>query len=94
MKVFFITMWTVYILYSVKRDRYYIGYTGDELTVRIRKHNTNHKGFTGGAGDWELKYIEVFGDKLSAHRRELQIKGWKSRIKLESLISGSGHSGF
>ena len=28
------------------------GYSGDELQERIRKHNSNHKGFTGGTGDW------------------------------------------
>ena len=27
-----------YILYSVLKDRYYIGYTGDELAERLRKH--------------------------------------------------------
>lgn len=43
----------VYILYSTLKDKYYIGYTSNEIEERIRKHNTNHKGFTGGAGDWE-----------------------------------------
>ncbi|MFN9116147.1 MAG: GIY-YIG nuclease family protein, partial [Bacteroidota bacterium] len=33
-----------YILYSVQRDRYYIGSTGDHLEERLRRHNTNHKG--------------------------------------------------
>ena len=35
-----------YILYSPGRDRYYIGHTND-LNERIRKHNTNYKGYTG-----------------------------------------------
>ncbi|HNQ67231.1 MAG TPA: GIY-YIG nuclease family protein [Bacteroidales bacterium] len=43
----------VYILYSKKLDRYYIGYTGDFLEERLRRHNCEHKGFTGSANDWK-----------------------------------------
>lgn len=77
----------VYILYSTLKDKYYIGYTSDEIEERIRKHNTNHKGFTGGAGDWELKYFEVLNTKEEAKKRETQIKKWKSRKLIEHLIS-------
>lgn len=79
----------VYILYSSLKDKYYIGYTSDEIDERIRKHNTNHKGFTGGAGDWELKYSEVLNTKEEAKKREIQIKKWKSRKLIELLISKS-----
>ncbi|MFN4235385.1 MAG: GIY-YIG nuclease family protein [Bacteroidia bacterium] len=79
----------VYILYSSLKDKYYIGYTSDEIDERIRKHNTNHKGFTGGAGDWELKYSEVLTTKEEAKKREIQIKKWKSRKLIELLISKS-----
>lgn len=48
-------MWYTYMLYSVSRDRYYTGSTSD-LNSRLSKHNTHHKGFTGGALDWELEY--------------------------------------
>ncbi|MDX1270388.1 GIY-YIG nuclease family protein [Bizionia paragorgiae] len=34
-------MYLTYILYSDTLDRYYIGYTGDLLIERLRKHNTN-----------------------------------------------------
>jgi putative endonuclease len=49
-------MFFVYILYSKFKNKYYIGYTSDELEERIRRHNTNHKGYTGGVGDWVLVY--------------------------------------
>ncbi len=39
----------LYILFSALRNSYYIGHTGDELNERLRKHNSNHKGFTGKA---------------------------------------------
>ena len=67
-------------------NKYYVGFTGDDLTERIRKHNTNHKGFTGGIGDWELKHSEMFLVKQDAMQREKQIKSWKSRKMIEKLI--------
>jgi len=77
---------TVYILFSPSKDKYYVGYTGDDINERIRKHNTNHKGFTGSNADWILVYSEVFGNKKDAILRESQIKKWKSRKKIELLI--------
>ena len=77
----------VYILYPVTLKKYYVGYTGDDLVNRLRKHNTNHKGFTGGYGDWEVKYLESYGTQEEALNRERQIKGWKSRKMLEKLIA-------
>ena len=66
----------MYILYSVEKDLYYVGSTCDTLSERIRKHNSNHKGFTGRANDWQLKYAESYPDKSAAYRRELEVKGW------------------
>ena len=76
----------VYILYSMKLDRYYVGATGN-LVSRIENHLLNHKGFTSKAKDWELKYIEAFDEKLEAFSRERQIKKWKSRKMIEKLIA-------
>ena len=84
-------MWTFYILYSLSKDSYYIGFTGDTIEERLRKHNTNHKGFTGGIGDWEIKYKEIYQSKAEAINREIQIKKWKSKKMIEKLI-GSKHS--
>ena len=77
---------TVYILFSPSKDKYYVGYTGDDINERIRKHNTNHSGFTGGIGDWQICYTENFTTKAEAIQRESQIKKWKSRKKIELLI--------
>jgi putative endonuclease len=80
-----------YILYSPTRGRYYIGHTGDELQERLRKHNSNHKGFTGKTGDWEIVYNETLDNKELAYKREREIKAWKSKIKIQKLIAGSRH---
>ncbi len=81
--------YTLYILYSAKLDKYYVGFTGDLLKERIRRHNSNHKGFTGGIGDWVVKYTENYADKLTALSREKEIKSKKSRMYIESLIARS-----
>jgi putative endonuclease len=80
-------MFHVYILFSTTLNKYYVGYTGDDLLGRIRKHNTNHKGFTGGIGDRLLKYSEEYSTKEEAQKREKQIKHWKSRKLIEKLIA-------
>ena len=85
-------MYKVYILYSKSKDTFYTGFTGDDLNQRIRRHNSKHKGFTGSANDWLLVYCEHFNTKSHALSRENQIKKWKSKIKIEKLISaGSEH---
>jgi len=77
----------VYILHSPTKNKYYVGCTSDGLQERIRKHNTNHSGFTGGHGDWGLKYFEAFNSKTNALKRESEIKKWKSRKLIEKLIN-------
>ena len=83
----------VYILYSQTLDKYYVGSTSN-LAVRLIKHNGNHKGFTGKAADWLIMYSESYSTKSFALVREMAIKKWKSRIRIEKLISeyaGSEH---
>jgi putative endonuclease len=79
-----------YILYSASANKYYIGHTTEPLEERIRKHNSNHKGFTGKSSDWKLVYFEVRLTKKDAYERERQVKKWKSRKLIEKLV-GSGH---
>ena len=76
----------LYILYSKLLNKYYVGYTGDKLEERLRKHNSNHKGFTSRASDWEIVFTEQIGSKEEAYARERQIKKWKSRKMIEVLI--------
>ena len=75
-----------YILYSKKLDKYYIGSTRD-ITGRIQRHNTSNHGFTSTGKPWELKYSESFETKREALQRELQLKKWKNRQALETLIA-------
>ena len=76
----------VYILFSETKNRFYIGFTAN-LQERIIRHNQKSKGFTGNVNDWKIVYTENYYAKEEAQKRELQIKSWKSRTKIEELIT-------
>ena len=78
-------MYTFYILYSAEIDRYYLGHTAN-LAERLRKHLSAHQGFTGKAKDWRVVYTEEFAAKEQAYAREREVKGWKSRKRIEAMI--------
>ena len=59
MSSFFYMQYFVYILYSNKLDKYYIGSTSD-LEERLKKHNRIHKGFTLTGQPWIIVYNEEF----------------------------------
>jgi len=80
--------YTVYILYSQSKDKYYTGYTHN-LEARLLKHNGGATPSTRRGIPWILVYKEEYGDKTSAIKRESQIKKMKSRIYIEKLISYS-----
>ena len=74
-----------YITYSKTADKFYIGHSND-VNKRLKKHNTNHKGFTGKFNDWIVVYTEQFFTKSEAYKRELDVKSKKSRKYIEELI--------
>lgn len=65
-------MFYFYILFSKFLDKYYIGHTSETLEERLRKHLSKHSGFTSNAKDWEVVYFEIFDDKSTAYKRELE----------------------
>jgi putative endonuclease len=75
----------IYIVYSKTKNSYYVGYTSN-LQERLLRHNQKSKGFTGSRNDWQIVHSERFSTKTEAMKRELQIKSWKSRIKIEALL--------
>ncbi|OAZ04650.1 GIY-YIG nuclease family protein [Flavobacterium succinicans] len=77
---------TVYILYSKSADKFYVGHTSMSIDERLRRHLSNHNGFTGRIKDWELFYSEKFSEKSEAIKREKEIKSWKSKVKIQLLI--------
>ena len=79
-------MFTVYVLYSEKYDKLYVGYTSD-LKQRLLSHNElSRKGWTVKYRPWELIYTDKFTDKSSAMKRERELKSHKGRDILRTLI--------
>jgi putative endonuclease len=77
----------VYILYSEKCDKYYVGQT-ESLKRRIEEHNIGKGGaFSGLCLPWKLVYHELYSSRSDAIKREKEIKGKKSRKYIEYLIS-------
>lgn len=79
-------MASVYILYSKKAGKFYIGSTKD-LKARILYHNTGEfkRSFTAKYEDWEV-FFSI--DNLEIHlarKIENHIKKQKSRTYLENL---------
>lgn len=80
-------MHTVYILYSNKLQRFYIGETAD-LEKRIEEHNSGfYKGaFTKVTDDWEL-FLEIpCENRITARKIEMHIKKMKSKKFIEDLV--------
>ena len=82
---------TFYILWSTQAGKFYIGHTTGLIDERIRKHNSNHIGFTGAFRDWKLVYSECYPSKALAYAREREVKSWKSKKRIQLLIAGSEH---
>ena len=78
-----------YILFSQSLNKYYIGHSCENLQERIRKHLSDHRGFTSNAKDWIVVYSEKYDSKLQAYQREREIKSWKSKFKIKELIESS-----
>jgi putative endonuclease len=75
----------VYILYSKKIKKYYVGACID-FDRRFYEHNLGHSKFTSTGIPWELVYTEEWDDLVLAKQRELKIKKMKYRIYIQELI--------
>ncbi len=62
-------MYFVYIIYSQKLDKYYIGFSAD-IEDRIAKHNRKSKGFSNLGRPWILVYSEAFDSKKKAMKEK------------------------
>lgn len=79
-------MFYIYIIYSKKADKYYVGQT-DDIDSRLLAHLSGISKYTAIANDWILVYSESFETRKEAINRENEIKRKKSRKYIEWLIS-------
>ncbi|KPM32688.1 Hypothetical protein I595_1114 [Croceitalea dokdonensis DOKDO 023] len=66
-----LAMHHLYIIYSKKMDRYYVGQT-PEIAPRLAQHNAHHfkRSFTKGAEDWQLVFSKECKDRGDACKRD------------------------
>jgi len=78
----------VYILYSKRIDKFYIGFTTLTPTKRLAQHNSGYyeKSFSTGGIPWELILAIPCQNKDHARRLEAYLKKMKSRTNLVQLI--------
>jgi len=57
------------------------------LQERLHKLLSNHSGFTSKSKDWLLVCYEEVETKSLAYKRELKVKKWKSRARVEKLFA-------
>jgi len=77
-----------YILYSNKLNKFYIGATQEDVSLRIEKHNFGTYGkhrFTAKATDWKLFHLIPTDDYAHAIRIERKIKSMKSVKSIHDL---------
>jgi len=79
-------MYWVYIIYSEKLDRYYVGHSSD-LEKRLKEHNSGISVYTARASDWSFFYTKPFSTREEAHKEEMRIKKKKSRKYIEWIIA-------
>jgi len=79
-------MYYVYVLYSRKLHKKYIGST-DDLKNRVSEHNRGKTQFTATGRPWQLLYYEAFRSQKDAVREEKFLKSGKGRERLKFLLA-------
>ena len=68
----------VYIIRSLKNDKFYIGQTND-LDKRLQRHNGGYEKATKNKGPWVLFAYLKSESRVQAMKTEKKIKNFKSR---------------
>ena len=94
--IVFAAVYYIYILFSTKSDKYYIGLTSD-VYRRLEQHNnpSAFNKYTSKHLPWQLKiFFEVSDTRGEAMIIERFIKKQKSRVFLERLIAEKQNPAF
>lgn len=78
-------MWYVYVIYSTKLNKRYVGLTSD-LKRRFVEHNRGDSDFTNRGKPWILLYYEGFIIKEDAIDEEIFLKSGQGRARLDRLL--------
>jgi putative endonuclease len=79
-------MYYIYVLFSHKDRRLYVGYTND-LKRRVIEHKAGYSKSTKDRRPLSLIYYECYLDSFEAERREKYLKGGNGRDQLKTQLS-------
>ncbi len=85
-------MYYIYILFSNKTEKYYVGYTSD-VSSRLTRHNSGRNKSTKPGVPWLVVYTEEFQHRAGAWRREKQIKSYKGGRAFKALLESESDGG-
>jgi len=80
-------MITVYVIYSEKFDRLYIGLTID-VKRRLEEHNKGINKSTKYFCPWRIIYTEEVENMVEARKREKKLKTSSARLKIRKTYLG------
>jgi len=81
-------MYYVYVLYSAKYDKIYIGQTNN-VEDRVEEHNSGKSRYTKRYIPWELVHYKKFATRSEAMKREKELKSHKGRDYIrKNLLNG------
>lgn len=86
-------MFTVYVLYSPKYDKIYIGVTSNIQQRMISHNQVGKKGWTIRYRPWQIVHTELFQNKQQALKREKELKSAKGRAFVRTLITSDHQFG-
>ena len=76
----------LYILYSSRINKYYIGYTTNP-SRRLEEHNSSkNKNWTRRGQPWELKFSKPYETERAAKKAEVKLKKLKNRKVIEQIL--------
>ena len=78
-------MFFVYVLYSEKLKKRYVGSTND-VNKRLSEHNSGKSKFTKGGIPWKIVYTESFETNSEARAKEKFLKSGQGRKFLDQKL--------
>ena len=79
-------MYFVYILYSVRFAKTYVGLT-ENVEKRIIEHNNKKSNYTSKYTPWEAIHVESFSTRIEARKREKYLKSSAGRRWMKTNIN-------
>jgi putative endonuclease len=79
-------MFNVYVLSSINFRKSYVGCT-DDLTRRLKEHNSDKMAYTKHYKPWKIVHFEEFENLAIARKRESYLKTGAGRRFLKKIFN-------